>query len=361
MPQRRPTSIRSVVLARSAQPIRNRCRLLLVIDDRPLRAAAWTNLQRERKRLEKATRDLHRHEEIDEPEFRTWLGATFPELVNEARDLALRVETKRRLVDDVAREAYFSGRSEAAVWREWQRHGGQPPPSSAADDEPGDAFQNAPPEPGADFGPDFDGGGEGFADFMRFFNGEIGADEYMRGHSERFFEKLGLPPLEQAPAPQEARAIYRRLVQQLHPDRGGEWTAARARLWDQVQQAWDSRDPDWLARLEVEWEAATDRLGPATPVSRLREALVEIDAARRDAERKLRHYRKDLAWRFSLQAARDALRLKMERLLRADCAMLREQIENLELTLHEWECAGRRRQRGKAGRGRNRPGQAELW
>ena len=116
-----------------ARAPRNRCRLLLVIDNRPLQDAAWKNLWRARQQLDKATKDLHRHEEVDEPAFRSWLGGTFPELVNTARELSLQVETKRRLVDAVSSEAYFSGRSEAAVWREWQEHGGQPPPPSPED------------------------------------------------------------------------------------------------------------------------------------------------------------------------------------------------------------------------------------
>src|SRR5437870_997580 len=72
------------------QPARpaNRCRALLIIDNRPLQAAAWTNLVQARKRLEKATRDVHRHEEVDTPLFRTWLTSTFPRLLSLVRALS---------------------------------------------------------------------------------------------------------------------------------------------------------------------------------------------------------------------------------------------------------------------------------
>ena len=176
---------------------------------------------------------------------------------------------------------------------------------------------------------------------------------------EYFLGEFGPRGSAEPPAATDARAIYRRLVQHLHPDRGGEWTPARARLWDQVQQAWDQRDADWLARLEVEWEAAADLLNASSPLGRLLAAVMEIDAARRDAVRKVRAYRKSFSWRFSLQPVADALRVKMERLLRADAALLREQLEECENIIADWERAARRRTRRE--RKRESVGQSELW
>lgn len=346
----------------------NRCRLLLVIDNAPLHAAAWAGLQRARQRLEKATRDLHRHEEADVPGFRQWLARTFPAQVSAARDLTLQIESKRRLVDEVASEAFFSGRPPWQVWQEWQANGGRPPPPP-----PMEFGKGGGPEDDGDFGPAFDddeappkrrrdGRDPGFDDFMRFFNGEIDMEEFMRrglngfdAEDERDAENGAS---REAPEMQTAKAIYRRLVQHLHPDRGGEWTPARARLWAQVQDAWNAQDADWLARLEVEWEAATDRLGPQSPVGRLRAAVAEIEAARRDADRKLRQYRKDLAWRFTLLVSTDLLAAKMERALRADLELLREQREDLERTVAEWERAARRGSRRKP---RNAAQQLELF
>src|SRR5690606_29968200 len=68
------------------------------------------------------------------------------------------------------------------------------------------------------------------------------------------------PDSEQKNPAEDARAIDRRLVQHLHPDRGGQWTQARARAWEQTQEAWAARDADWLARLEAEWEVGADLL-----------------------------------------------------------------------------------------------------
>lgn len=337
----------------------NRCRMLLVIDNAPLQAAVWAELQRARQRLEKATSDLHRHEDVDEPAFHAWLGRAFPEIVNATRELAMKVEAKRRLVEEVVNEAFFTNRSESAVWREWQRHGGSRPPAEAS---AGSAAHAGDREEawGAHGFADDEEEDEG-EDFMRFFNGEMDAEEYMRSRRGTFADKFGFSDPEFAAQNDEARAIYRRLVQQLHPDRGGEWTPARAKLWEQVQQAWSDKDADWLARLEVEWEAATDQLGPTSPLGRLRAGLVEIEAARRDAERKLRFYRKAHAWRFSLQASLTVLRVKMERLLKGELEMLREQLEDLEGVVTNWEREARRRARGGRAERKTSIGQGELW
>ena len=67
-----------------------------------------------------------------------------------------------------------------------------------------------------------------------------------------------------------AEAPGARVVHHLHPDRGGEWTPARERLWHEVQAAWAARDADWLARLETDWESAHATLQPDSPLSHLR-------------------------------------------------------------------------------------------
>lgn len=310
----------------------NRCCALLVIDNRPLQTAAWEDLVRARKRLEKATRDLHRHEEIDEPAFRAWLANNFPTLISAVRTLAQQIEDKARIVQVVQNEAFFTGRSPARIWREWQQAGGRPPePPQSEENE--NEFEPPPPDSPEDAEAAFD------QEMKRLFS-EDGIDEddplagAFRNAAQEIFGFGGAR--HEGPEARDARAIYRRLVQHLHPDRGGEWTPARARLWAQVQEAWSTRDNDWLARLEAEWEASTDLLGPTSAVGRLRAALTEIDAARRDAERRVRTYRKHEAWRFSLQPPSEILRRQLERHLRQDEASLRRQLDELERTIATW-------------------------
>jgi hypothetical protein len=326
----------------------NRCRALLVIDNRPLQAAAWAELVRARKRLEKATRDVHRHEEADEPAFHAWIARTFPTLISAARELAQQVEAKSRIVDAIESESFFSGRAPSRIWHAWQQNGGQPPapppppPDHPASKDYRQTYDAAGPEEPL---PDLD---DVLEEEMKRMFGEDGVDENdpaagaFRDFARDVFGFGG----RSKPAPDEAadaREIYRRLVRHLHPDRGGEWTPARARLWEQVQTAWAACDADWLARLEAEWEAAADLLGLASPVGRLRAALAEIDAARRDAEKRVRKYRKDPAWRFSLQPPPELLREQMHRQLLRETTTLRSQLDELETVIASWERTGSRR------------------
>jgi hypothetical protein len=129
------------------------------------------------------------------------------------------------------------------------------------------------------------------------------------------------PPTAPTPDNPDARDIYRRLVQHLHPDRGGEWTPAREHLWHEVQQAWAARDADWLARLEIEWDTANDQIGPDSSLSRLRRAIAELDAARRDTERKLRPH----------------LHRRLNSELHEDLAALQRHLAYLNATIAAWE------------------------
>jgi hypothetical protein len=96
------------------------CVALLVIDNEPLQREAWNDLRRARKRLDKASQDLKRHEETDEPAFHAWLAREFPTLLSSVRELAQQVQAKGHIVQTVQAEAFFTGRSPAAVWRAMQ-------------------------------------------------------------------------------------------------------------------------------------------------------------------------------------------------------------------------------------------------
>ena len=69
MPKRRPASTlrRSPTVKRRASVAATAA--LMVIDHERLQGAAWAEFHTVQKRLEKTTRDLHRHEEIDVPAY----------------------------------------------------------------------------------------------------------------------------------------------------------------------------------------------------------------------------------------------------------------------------------------------------
>ena len=295
MPGRSATSPSRRPLAKKAPArptVTSPRRALIVIDQRRLQGAAWAEFHTARKRLEKAARDLHRHEEIDSPAYESWLHRTFPLLVTRLREMRGEADTKARRIQMVQAMAYTSGRSPKRLWREQLERDKNPTPTGESE-----ADADAADDDGAIF-----------------------------------------PP---TPSPERsgtARDIYRRLVQRLHPDRGGDWTPARERLWHEVQQAWAAADTDWLARLEVDWETAHEVLGPTSPVSRLYRAIEELHAARRDTERKLREYRSSSPWRFTmLEHKREFLLRRTEQNLQTEIEYLDRELRHLNTLIASWE------------------------
>ena len=281
---------------------------LLVIDDRPLQRAAWAEFHTARKRLEKTSRDLHRHEEIDCPAYDAWLHRTFPRWVTTLRELYQELSVKRQQVQTVIAMSELTGRSLKKLWREQKE---QKPTRDAGDEQSDGGHDERDPR--------------------------ARRKESARGFRDTRDDTPSAPRAAGADKPQ-AREIYRRLVQRLHPDRGGTWTPARMRLWHEVQQAWAIGDEDWLTRLEVEWETANEVLGPTSPLSRLRQAIAELLTARRDIERKLREYRQSPQWRFTLSEKKRAnLHALTEDNFRHDVALLRSQLEHLNSTIAAWE------------------------
>lgn len=281
--------------ARKLVPVQERA--LLIIDHRRLQSAAWAEFHTARKRLEKATRDLHRHEEIDCPAHESWLHRTFPLLVTQLREFQEEATAKARKIKTVEAMAYTSGRSLKRLWRE-QKERELNPAAFAREAEFEENEREVPPE----------------------------AEQTAAELEPKAGRSL------------VARDIFRRLVQRLHPDRGGEWTPARQRLWHEVQQAWAAGDTDWLSRLEVDWETANEVLGPTSPLSRLNRAIEELHAARRDTERKLREYRSSPQWRFTVsEHKRPILDRRTEINLKSEIEYLRREVRYLNTVIAAWE------------------------
>ena len=315
---------------------------LVVLDDAPLKRAAWAELHAARKRQEKAARDLHRHEQTDRPAYDAWLHRTFPTLLTRLRELHAEVFAKAQRVEAAQAAAFFTGRSVRKIWREQRDREANPASPGNERDAANEAGR------GGSARDDFFRDGDGDDDF---FDDERKSNDRSRPHWDDPFEPFGPHGATSAAPPPsaEARDVYRRLVQRLHPDRGGEWTAARQRLWHEVQQAWATGDADWLARLEVEWEAAHDVLSPTSPLSRLRIAIAEFHAARRDTERKLRAYRGSPPWRFTLaEKKRDQLHHGTEMNLQHDIGFLARQLAHLDATIASWEKSPSPRRRSRA-------------
>lgn len=313
-------------------PAGSQCRALLIIDNVPLQRAAWAELHAARKQHDKVARDLHRHEQVDVPAYEAWLHRTFPVLITTLRELHQEVSTKSELIERVQTIASLTGRSPKKLWRE-QKTGEADPESF--DENVDDEFTEAtPPRNKRKAAASED-------DFFRRGREEEGSGSRF----SRIFERS----CDSFPWVREAKAIYRRMVQRLHPDRGGELTPPRKRLWHEVQQAWAARDTEWLARLESEWETANELLGPFSPLSRLRRAIAEVFSARLDVQRKLREYRKSFPWRFSLtERTRDKLHQRVDLSFRHDISLLERQLAYIKSVIAAWENESPRRRRDRS-------------
>lgn len=330
-------SRRTSARAHEREDARPLTRALVLVDASRLQGSTWAEFHSARKRLEKASRDLHRHEQVDTPAYDHWVYKTFPTLLTQLRQLHQEVATKSLQVQHVQDIAILTGRSPKKIWRDLKAQ--QADPSFAAADGFGD-------EEGNPFDA-FDLEDEGEIE-----NGEPkrlrSGDEDDSSEASRADDSAdskndpsrrnGANGASSSRDGSDAKSIYRRLVQRIHPDRGGDWTDARKRLWNEIQLAWSARDVDWLARLEIEWEANNDALGPDTPLSRLRAAITQILQARRDIERKLRAYRRSPPWRFTLaEDKRAQLERQTAQNFRHDIEFLQAQLTYLNNTIAAWE------------------------
>ncbi len=345
---------------------------LVIVDQRPIQRRIWSEFHQARKLQEKAARDLHRHEKTDTPAFERWLHSSFPTEITRLREMHSRIDDLSRQIDSVQYMASLTGRAVKKIWREHQQTKDDPEifarKLAAAESEARariDARRKAYAAESSFFDDDDE---DDIDDFFESLFGEDDEDDFhgenARANPHANDRDTDDPdrPLFDDPsrrsfaADDAARDLYRRLVQRLHPDRGGDWTPARERLWHEVQQAWDARDSDWLARLEIEWETAHDLINESSSISRLRQAIEELHAARRDTERKLRHHRKTPAWRFTLaEKKRPQLHRRTEVELNHDFDVLRRQLDYLQRTIAAWEEPAPSRKSRQTSRGARSP------
>lgn len=320
--------LRSSSSLRRGRIVRSQDRRLLVIDNDQLRATALSELKQVRHQLAELGAEVTRHEQVDIPSYHEWVHRTFPQLLTELRTLSEEVMAKERDVREVEFLSLVTGKSAHKLWKD--RHGIRARGSQSAD-EPWD--ENDVRNANSDS--DFAGSREEADDFD---DGEASTSDH---ESKSFRQRPATPP----PSP-EIKDVYRRLVQKLHPDRGGPWTPQREHLWHQAQEAWVERDLDRLLSLEVQWNSDAEPLSAFASIGRLRRAIQELIATRGNVDRQLRRYRESPQWKFTLTPKkRTSLARKLRVSLEEDCETLRDTLDTLNLIIARWEKSGSKRSR----------------
>ncbi len=331
---RRP--LRSSSSQRRGRTVRSQDRRLLVINNGRLRETALNELKQVRQQLAELSTEITRHEQVDIPSYHEWVHRTFPQLLTELRLLSEEVMTKEREVREVEFLSLVTGKSAHKLWKDRHRtrSRGAPSPDDTEDE---DAFRDSDSES------DFDGAKAKDREFDDDEESTFGYDPTASRRAQT------TPPL----AP-EIKDVYRRLVQKLHPDRGGPWTPERERLWHQAQEAWVERDLDRLLSLEVQWSSDAEPLNAQASIGRLRRAIQELTSTRINVDRQLRRYRESPEWRFTLTPKkRPSLTRKLRASLEEDCETLRDTLDTLNLIIARWEKSGTQRQRRRRAREEN--------
>lgn len=319
------------------RPVRfSKCRLLLVIDNEPIRQRALKDYQAAEQNLLRLRGEIEAFETKDLPAYHRWEASVFGALLTEIREMESAIAEKQRVLAEIEEEAYWMNCSMVAAYRKVMRRLAQPETSSsdsdedpfagdgpAPDEEAGERmFGNSDLPPGFDFA-DYDAMSKtekkkfhaSYANIAAVFEAVTGnpapnLEEVLR--RERGENPAGdeprprfpqAPPPEQTSGEQRLKTLYRRLARELHPDANPNHGWRERELWHEVQAAYVARDLERLeaaaGRVEVGVQGASHNL----PLSRLARMTRELRHALHGLKAQLRQARAHSAWNFSARAS----------------------------------------------------------
>lgn len=336
-------------------------RVLVVIDQTPLREATGAECAAAMAQLEEARAAWHRFDREDKPAFVRWRAREFGPLLSELRDLELQIRDRETLVHEVEmemRRGFFDPHS--AYERVLSRRAN---PTSAPlepeDQQPRSRTREAAPDRNlSEF--------EQEALFQEWVQRFIGtnpdklddeaytttfeafkthmfqprAPEAARPKNSRRAESAARAQVEEETAilPLDARVkeLYRLLVRRLHPDLRADGNAVASALWHDVQEAYAATDIAHLEILLALSDIEADRFSEQTSVAQMQAVRAELARALFALEDSLRQARDDDAWNFARAGAGTALRANVERELQAALRMRAERLRVLEQTIAAW-------------------------
>lgn len=355
MPARRKTPARRP--PRPQPPRRNRCRLLILIDQEPLLQEAAKESRKLLRSVDREREKLERFEREDLPEFERWRASEFGAALTDLREMADRLAAKDDLAAEIEDEQFMSGGSYHDAWRhvtarrEAIARGEEPPEDEWADD---DDFGSGPDEADGEWGkPPPVSLRESEELFRRFMYEMEGIDpdqlaprryaDLLRAFRENVLGMNVPPPpdgrntsAKKSKVPARLKEIYRLLVRRLHPDLRADGDAKVSALWHDVQEAHAAGDVERLEALLVLSDVSENRTGAATSLSQWRAAIRELKEALQAVRATLRRARRQPAWDFFRRKDRAIFGRAMAAQIEEERAALRGRLDELEALLANW-------------------------
>lgn len=353
---------------------------LLIIDQVPLFSEARDAFEKAYQSIARLKADLHQHESEDLPAYNRWVHGTFGKYLTRARELAAMIQEKENLLIPLRErhwERFFGGvrhhHSERGMGREepggeatfcdmhatWQtfedgdEEGEYGPQHEETRYERANSFFDDEDE--LHFSEDSEAVRR-FEDlFRRRSTEDRGGGRYSSGPSREeckrarraasLDEEGGTEPSAHQLSEAELllnrlKETYRLLVRKLHPDVNPDLTAEEKSLWNQVQAAYQQKNPEQLDLLLALSNVYSGRMGRDSSLYQLRRATREVERLVAPLRRKLEEASKHHAWKFSQGVDRAALFRKVERQFQRELAEMRERLARLDQQLKRFASQG---------------------
>jgi hypothetical protein len=323
----------------------NRCQVLMVIDNEPIRRRIESELQALRSAIEECEQQISRHESFDLPAFRQWMAVECADLLHEQRILEDRLRLLRGRLAAIEGLTRHGIKNVAAAFY-WfheieQERGVVPPYVQRAWEEvtvgPPERHRTHTVEVGR-FDEEDQGGAEedeGYEFSAEFREGLTeGPNAEGDEASEQDREESGLV--------KKLKSFFRKIAMSLHPDMAGLVSNQELELWYQAQRAYEERD---LLTLEMVL-ARCDRVGTnCRTLSELREFVHQANVRLAALQESITGLGRLPSWRFLLSSESDLqvrlmeLRGELRELIRdlaQDAALLERTLQRIERKAERW-------------------------
>jgi len=312
---------------------------LLVIDERPIRKAAFKAYEKAERQVARARIQVEAFEIGDLPAFTRWEAQIFGALMSQLREITVELGQKQMLLAQIKEEVFWTNCSRPTAYRrimEAKNNPSPPPPpdfdpssgQSSADSERPKVFGDSNFPPGFDIdaydrmsqrrknevfeeyeeaaflyelvygikAPDFE---ELLEHERRSRHGDMtdNEDAHWSSFNSHASTRAQHPP---GPNIDRIKELYRTLVRRLHPDAGGAHTARERDLWQQVQDAYHARDLEWLESIAGRLDAVIDR-GATLSIQLLRRMTTDLLDALHGLRSQISRHRRHPGWKFREQ------------------------------------------------------------